>query len=120
MANPVIWFEILGKDGAALRRFYGDVFGWEYEMAQGMDYGMTKKVGDRGIQGGIGSMGEGPCWATFYVAVPDVEASLKLVERKGGKIVVPRTEIPDMVTFAVFADPEGNTVGLVQDRGEVS
>jgi predicted enzyme related to lactoylglutathione lyase len=25
------------------------------------------------------------------------------------------TEIPDMVTFAMFADPEGNVVGLVKE-----
>jgi predicted enzyme related to lactoylglutathione lyase len=118
MANPVVWFEVLGKDGKALRRFYGDIFGWEFEAASGMDYGMTKKVGEQGIQGGVGSTMEGgPGWATFYVAVPDVKASLKLIEQKGGRVIVPYTEIPDMVTFAVFADPEGNPVGLVQDRG---
>lgn len=34
----------------------------------------------------------------------------------GGKTVVPVTEIPDMVTFAQFADPEGNVVGLVKSQ----
>jgi len=29
MENPVVWFEILGKDGEALKKFYGDVFNWE-------------------------------------------------------------------------------------------
>jgi predicted enzyme related to lactoylglutathione lyase len=27
---------------------------------------------------------------------------------------VPPTEIPNMVTFALFQDPEGHTVGLVK------
>ena len=34
----------------------------------------------------------------------------------GGKTVVPETEIPNMVTFALFADPEGNVVGLVKSE----
>jgi predicted enzyme related to lactoylglutathione lyase len=28
--HSVAWFEITGKDGEALQRFYGEVFGWEY------------------------------------------------------------------------------------------
>jgi predicted enzyme related to lactoylglutathione lyase len=30
----------------------------------------------------------------------------------GGKTVIPVTEMPDVVTFAQFADPDGNVVGL--------
>jgi predicted enzyme related to lactoylglutathione lyase len=39
---------------------------------------------------------------------------LKKIESLGGKTVVPTTEIPNMVTFALFKDPEGNMVGLVK------
>src|SRR5574341_770127 len=35
---------------------------------------------------------------------------------KGGKTIVPVTEIPGMVTFAQFADPEGNVVGIVKNE----
>jgi uncharacterized protein len=44
----------------------------------------------------------------------DPQAYLDRIERVGGKTIVPVTEIPDMVTFAQFADPEGNVVGLVK------
>jgi predicted enzyme related to lactoylglutathione lyase len=46
--------------------------------------------------------------------VDDLAACLKKAESMGGKTVVPPTEIPDMVTFAQFQDPEGNIVGLVK------
>lgn len=114
MANPVVWFEILGKDGKKLRQFYGDVFGWKYEVMENMDYGMTNTGSEKGIQGGVGKSEGGVSWATFYIEVLDVKAALKAVEQKGGKVVVPYTEVPNTVKFAVFADPEGNTVGLVQ------
>jgi uncharacterized protein len=49
-----------------------------------------------------------------YAQVPDINAALKKVEDLGGKTVVPRTEIPNMVTFAQFTDPFGHLFGLVE------
>jgi len=51
---------------------------------------------------------------TFYVQVPDLQATLDQAVAKGGKVVMPPMEIPGMVTLAQFADPEGNLVGLVK------
>jgi predicted enzyme related to lactoylglutathione lyase len=70
----------------------------------------------RGIPGGVGATYPGTReWVTFYVETPDVTASLALAERLGGRVVMPRTVLPD-VTLGVFADPEGHAVGLVEAR----
>ncbi len=115
MSRPVAWFEILGKDGKALREFYGDVFGWQYDVVEEMDYGMLKvEEGQEGIQGGVGTGQNGMSYATIYISVEDVGEYLKKIEAKGCKILVPRTVIPDMVTFGVFEDPEGHPVGIYQ------
>lgn len=53
---------------------------------------------------------------TVYVEVPDCDAALKKVEALGGRTLVPTTVIPGMVTFAMFADPEGNAVGVVASQ----
>jgi hypothetical protein len=108
-----VHFEATGKDGAALRDFYGKVFGWGFNLMPEVDYGMVDN-GGRGINGGIGS-GEGPS-AIFYVAVPDPQATLDQVGALGGKTIVPVTEIPGVVTFAQFTDPEGNRIGIVKDE----
>jgi predicted enzyme related to lactoylglutathione lyase len=50
---------------------------------------------------------------TFYLEVDDLQAYLDRVEQAGGKVVVPVTELA-MVTFAQFADPQGNVVGLMK------
>ncbi len=42
------------------------------------------------------------------------ESVAKEIEAKGGKTVMPVTEIPGMVIFAQFADPEGNIVGMTK------
>ena len=118
MTNPVAWFEITGKDADALQRFYSDVFGWEYEQAPGpTKYGMVS-AGNGGIGGGVGQAQEGPGHVTIYVQVDDPQAYLDKIEQRGGKTVVPVTEIPNMVTFAQFRDPQGNVVGLVKSQAQ--
>ncbi|MBD0324402.1 MAG: hypothetical protein ICV72_13605 [Aldersonia sp.] len=52
---------------------------------------------------------------TVYVQVNDPQAYLDRVERLGGRTVMPVTETPDAVTMALFADPDGNIVGLVKE-----
>ena len=113
MANPVTWFEITGKDGKKLQDFYSGVFGWKVDAGNPMNYGMVDNAG-QGIGGGI-SGGDGSSnQVTFYVEVDDPQAYLGKIESKGGKTIVPVTEIPGMVIFAQFADPEGNVVGIVK------
>lgn len=111
MANPVVHFEIVGPDGEALQRFYGETFGWTINADNPMSYGLVD-TGGQGINGGIGSA-EQPL-ATFYIEVGDPAAFLKKVTAAGGEVVQDVTLIPDMVTFAQFRDPAGNLVGLVK------
>lgn len=118
MSNPVVWFEILGKDGEGLKKFYGEIFEWKIDSNNPMNYGVANTGSEKGIQGGIGSADGGMEWASFYVEVKDIDSHLKLVEKNGGKTIVPRTVIPDMVTFAIFSDPEGNSVGLLESAPE--
>ncbi len=114
MGRPVVHFEILGKDTEKLQDFYGSLFCWHIDASNPMNYGIVDTHGEGGIGGGIGPA-EGPNQVTFYVQVDDLQAYLSKIEGMGGKTIVPVTEIPDMVTFAMFADPEGNVVGLVKE-----
>jgi predicted enzyme related to lactoylglutathione lyase len=116
MANAVTWFEIMGRDAAALQSFYSGLFGWELQDAGGpTPYGMLE-ASDGGIGGAVGAAGEGPGHVTVYVSVDDPQAYLDKAEKLGGKTVLGVTEIPDMVTFALFADPEGHVVGVVKNQ----
>jgi uncharacterized protein len=115
MGNPVTWFEVSGKDGAALQKFYSEAFDWQLQDPTGMGYWMLMEP-ERGIGGGIGQApdgGEGH--VTFYVEVDDPQAALDKIEQLGGKTVVPVTEM-EMVTFALFADPEGHLVGVFKGQ----
>jgi predicted enzyme related to lactoylglutathione lyase len=112
MATPVMWFEVTGKDGKQLRRFYGELFNWKFQMAPdaNTDYGLVAKE-QTGIGGGVGAAPQGAGWVTFYVGVPDVAEALRRAESLGAKVLMPVTKLPD-TTIAVFADPEGHPVGI--------
>ena len=114
MADPVIHFEVTGKDGPALVSFYEKLFGWKTSAVEGMGYALVEKEGD-GIGGGIGTSQDGTTSVTFYVSVDDPQAALDKAESLGGKIVLPVMTIPGMVTLGQFADIEGNVVGVVAD-----
>ena len=115
MAEPVVFFEVLGADGDALRSFYGDLFGWDINKVDGpMDYGMVSGS-DGGIDGGIGAApGGGPGHVTFYVHSDDPQQALSKAEALGGRTVQPPTKLPNGGVIALVADPEGHTVGLVK------
>ena len=113
MGQPVVHFEIMGKDGAKLRSFYGDLFDWKIDANNQWDYGIVPAE-QGGIGGGIGSDGHEIGRVTVYVAVADPQAALDRAEQLGGKTIMPVSEIPGAVTMALFSDPDGNVVGLVK------
>ncbi len=115
MSNPVVHFEVVGKDPKKLQGFYSSIFGWKINADNPMNYGLVEAGREGAIGGGIGGA-EGSPYATFYIAVPDPQATLNKIEQLGGKTVVPVTVIPNMVTFAMFTDPEGNLVGIVNEE----
>jgi hypothetical protein len=111
MSNPVVHFEILGRDQKLLEEFYKSIFDWEIDPA--MEGYSLVKTGS-GIGGGIGAMGEGRVHVMFYVAVDDVAATLALIESKGGQKAFGPHPIPGGGIIAGFNDPEGHLIGLVQ------
>jgi predicted enzyme related to lactoylglutathione lyase len=123
MGRPVVHFEIVGKDGAALRSFYGELFDWRIDAENPMSYGMVAKDDNlssdgTGIGGGIGEGPEGYSGhVTFYVEVPDVEAALADAERLGGTRMMGPDEVMEGLVIGLFNDPEGHTIGLVKAQG---
>jgi predicted enzyme related to lactoylglutathione lyase len=120
MGQPVVHFEIVGRDGAALQSFYGELFGWTVDANNPMNYGVVVREGNVnadgvGIGGGIAAGPDGyQGHVTFYVEVPDVEAALVRAESMGGTRLMGPDDVPGGPTLGQFADPEGHLIGLVQ------
>jgi predicted enzyme related to lactoylglutathione lyase len=112
MSNPVVHFENGCRDLAKTGKFFSDLFGWHTETAGPAS--MIDTGSKQGIQGHITALGHEPQnYTIFYVQVDDVQASLDKAASLGGKMLVPPIKIPTG-TFAWFADPEGNTIGLLK------
>lgn len=118
MGQPVVHFEVMGKDIEKLTGFYSEMFGWEIDTSNPMGYGLVDREANLtaegvGIGGGVGQAPEGyDGHVTFYVAVPDVGAALDHAERLGGtRMMGPEQVMPELV-IGLFTDPEGRTVGL--------
>ena len=120
MGQPVVHFEIIGKDADKLRSYYADLFGWEFDADNPMNYGMVQRDGNTnadgiGIGGGVGAGPEGyGGHVTFYIEVPDVEAALAKAESLGGSRTMGPEKVSDEVEIGLFNDPEGHQVGVVK------
>lgn len=110
MGQPVVHFEIGCRDIGKTADFFSRLFGWQTQ-AMGPAAMINTGTGS-GIQGHITALGHEPYrYTIFYVEVDDVQAYLDKAAALGAKTIVPPVEIPTG-TFAWFADPEGNTIGL--------
>jgi hypothetical protein len=112
VGRPVVHFEIGCRDRAKTGDFYSKLFGWQIT-----DAGPASNIqtgSPKGIQGHITSLGHEPeHYTMFYVEVDDVKAALDKAAELGGKMLVPPIKIPTG-TFAWFADPDGNAIGLLK------
>jgi uncharacterized protein len=110
MGQPVVHFEIGCRDKVKTAAFFSQLFDWKTQDAGPAS--MINTGASSGIQGHISALGHEPHnYVTVYVQVDDVQAYLDKAQKLGGKLLVPPVEIPTG-TFAWFADPEGNTLGL--------
>ena len=113
--HPVVHVEILGADAPRLQRFYAELFGWKITLnPAGYGYVPVAPAQPVTLTGGIGPSPLGQPLAVFYIKVDNPVAVLKKVEALGGRVVVPPVDVPGGITFARFADPEGNVIGIVR------
>ena len=123
MGQPVVHFEVIGKDPERLQGYYGELFGWEIDANNPMKYGVVQREGNTdadgvGIGGGVGAGPEGyDGHVTFYVEVPDVEGALARAEELGGSRMMGPDEVMPGLVIGLFADPEGHVVGVLTGSG---
>jgi predicted enzyme related to lactoylglutathione lyase len=138
MGQPVVRFEITGRDLRRLRSFYSELFGWEIDTSYVPHYGTVERNTNAegiGIAGAVSEVPEPPSTTyrgptrsqgyqghvTVYVEVPDVEAALAHAETLGGTRILGPDDVGGGTVIGLFNDPEGHLIGLVRSpRGEAS
>lgn len=122
MTNAISWFEIPAIDLTRATRFYETIFGislipMDMENIKmrmfPIDDQMTGIGGAVVDSGGFHKPSETDGPLIYLNGNPDVQKVLDKVEKAGGKITVPKTEIsPEYGFMAVIIDTEGNRIGL--------
>lgn len=121
--NRVIHFDIYADKPERAIKFYSDVFGWKFKKweGEGMTYWliMTGRKNEPGIDGGMAvrdreMKNAASVWA-ITVGVKDIDKTLSMIEKAGGKITMKKMGLPKVGWFANFKDTEGNVLSLMQD-----
>ncbi|MBP0631191.1 MULTISPECIES: VOC family protein [unclassified Cupriavidus] len=115
--HPSVMFEIIAKDQATLKAFYGSVFGWHYQTGTAGFAYIPFQVQTLPLLGGIGQTepntpGYEP-GKNFYLLVDDLDAAINRALQNGGSRYVDPVSV-DGYHFAMIKDPEGNPVGLIK------
>ena len=115
LAGAVTWFEVGTPDPEGARRFYGELFGWAFDI-QG-PYSIVQTGPDHPLPGGIqdtrmAADGTPATYAIPCIQVDDVAAVCGRVEALGGKVLVPATAAPNGLVFAQVTDPTGAHLGV--------
>ncbi len=116
------WHELLTSDTDAAAKFYPAVTGWgimpfaddpSYRMwtAAGASIGGLMALPDEAK-----AMGEPPNWLP-YVAVPDVDITVRQAMAMSARTYVEPRDIPNVGRFAVLADPQGATFAVYSAAG---
>jgi hypothetical protein len=110
--HNIVHVEFSADDREAAGKFYRQLFGWEIEQIPEMNYATFET--DDNVGGGFNPVTDtNPAGTVLvYVGTDDIDVSLAKAESLGGKIVLPKSEIPDTGWFGFFSDPTGNVVGV--------
>jgi len=121
------WDELMSTDPKAAVAFYEQLFGWKgraVDMGGGMIYtlldrpGVTNPKGDPAAAGGAMQSPPGVPYSFWiaYVAVDDCDQISARAEKLGAKVTMPPTDIPNVGRFAVWMDPQGASIAVLQPR----
>jgi uncharacterized protein len=116
-----VWYDHLTRDVPAAISFYAEVAGWKAEPFD-EDGGYQMWVGGQGPLGGVMALppeqaGTPPHWMA-HVQVEDVDATVALAQRLGGRVCHPPTDIPEVGRFAILADPQGAAIAVFRPGGD--
>jgi len=108
--NKISYLELPSTDVAALKTFYGQLFGWTFQD-YGEDYAVVEGGGlEGGFNGDPASKSKAPM---VMVETTDIRTMLKRVQEAGGTITMQIFAYPGGQRFH-FLDPSGNELAVFQ------
>jgi predicted enzyme related to lactoylglutathione lyase len=116
-SNPVCYWELASHDAGKTVAFLNELFGWRfaYDPATTIHERAPQAPDDDGIGGGVFTLRTARLpFLTVYVRVDDIDDMAQRVERLGGLVVVPVTELAGGARICLFNEPCGVTLAMIQ------
>lgn len=108
-----VHIEIASSDPARTRKFFEDLFEWEFQDVPEMEY--TTYQPKWGPGGGIMAPMENQAPGILnYLMSDDIDEDLQRIEAAGGRVLRPKMEIPSVGWWAPFQEPTGIVLALFQ------
>lgn len=117
------WFELMTCDVEGAKKFYGELFGWDFKRADNVDFDYSvvslngqemagimdiKHCGDKNIPTHWGN----------YITVGDIQSMLGKAKELGANVIVEITSIPKVGDFAIIQDPQGAVISMIEYKME--
>ncbi|SRR5713226_1295565 len=116
--GSVVHVELHSDDPEKTKAFYRTVFGWKFQDVPGMNYAMIETPSMPG--GGLRKTERGESAGILnFVNVASVEDTMRKIEKAGGKILVPKQQVPSWGTFSVFQAPGGVVQAIWEAAPEI-
>jgi len=121
--HTIVHFEIPADDVQKLIKFYSELFGWKIQKTPGpVEYWSIETVpvnkkGEPirpGVNGGMMKRQNPEHKPVNYILVESVDEYIKKIEALGGKVIVPKMEVPGIGWWALALDPEGNQFAILE------
>jgi predicted enzyme related to lactoylglutathione lyase len=117
------WQELMTSDLAAAGKFYGELFGWQFEKSPDPSHGSYTliKLGGKAVGGVMPQPPQCknmlPAWG-LYIAVTSADETAAMARKLGGKVFAGPEDIPNVGRFAVLQDPQGAVFMILQPSGQ--
>ena len=122
--GKIVWHDLLTNTPAESRKFYGELFGWEFEKP-GIDLGFGdessymlirhngKLIGGMIDTNALRKQNNISQWVTM-MSVDNIESAAAAIEESGGKVLTAPTELKSRGMLAIVEDPTGALFALIQ------
>ena len=109
------WIDLMTTDVEAARTFYGDLFGWQFDIGpEETGFYSTALLDGRRVAGVFSMDADHPPVWTTYLATGDADATADAAVRAGGTLLQPTMDVMDLGRMTVLQDPTGGTFGTWQ------
>jgi predicted enzyme related to lactoylglutathione lyase len=121
-AGRFVWRDLMTKDVAVARKFYGELFGWHFKDERRGDRPyVLARIGSDPVAGivDVSVMPDAaPQWISF-MSVDDVDQAAADARASGGQVLLEPREVGSLARAAVVADAQGAPLGLAQLRQKI-